>query len=97
MTTALGIYLAGVLVMSVATFAAYGIDKRRAGQGGRRIAEQTLQTLALMGGWPGALLAQQQFRHKTQKVAFQVVFWLMVLLHVGIVSAVGYVVFRANL
>ncbi|WP_147463771.1 DUF1294 domain-containing protein, partial [Pseudomonas amygdali] len=34
-----------------------------------------------LGGWPGALLAQQVFRHKTRKVSFQIVFWLIVLAH----------------
>jgi uncharacterized membrane protein YsdA (DUF1294 family) len=33
-------------------------------------------------GWlAGALLAQQVFRHKTRKVSFQLVFWLIVMLH----------------
>ncbi len=32
----------------------------------------------LMGGWPGALIAQQAFRHKTRKVSLQVVFWAIV-------------------
>lgn len=35
----------------------------------------------LLGGWPGALIAQQKFRHKTRKVSFQVVFWAIVLVH----------------
>jgi len=35
----------------------------------------------LLGGWPGALLAQQRFRHKTRKLSYQAVFWLIVLLH----------------
>ena len=40
--------------------------------------------LALLGGWPGAFLAQRYFRHKTQKVSFQIVSWLIVALHVGL-------------
>ncbi|RYM12717.1 DUF1294 domain-containing protein [Pseudomonas aeruginosa] len=35
----------------------------------------------LLGGWPGALVAQQVFRHKTRKLSFQLVFWGIVLLH----------------
>ena len=35
----------------------------------------------LLGGWPGALIAQQVFRHKTRKASFQTVFWLIVLVH----------------
>ncbi|MGV8663884.1 DUF1294 domain-containing protein, partial [Pseudomonas aeruginosa] len=34
-----------------------------------------------LGGWPGALVAQQVFRHKTRKLSFQLVFWGIVLLH----------------
>jgi len=33
----------------------------------------------LLGGWPGALIAQGMFRHKSGKVAFLVPFWLSVI------------------
>jgi uncharacterized membrane protein YsdA (DUF1294 family) len=36
----------------------------------------------LLCGWPGGLLAQNQFRHKTIKSSFQSVFWLTVFLNV---------------
>jgi uncharacterized membrane protein YsdA (DUF1294 family) len=38
-----------------------------------------LHLLAVMGGWPGAFLAQRLFHHKTEKRAFQCVFLLTVL------------------
>ncbi len=85
------IYLCFVAVMSVVCFAAYGLDKRRAGNGGRRVQEHTLQILAFLGGWPGALLGQRQFRHKTKKLAFLIVFWLVVVLHIAIVGGAAYV------
>ena len=85
-------YLVVVVLMSLATFIAYGLDKKRAINGARRIPERTLHLLAFFGGWPGALIAQRQFRHKTQKVMFRLVFWLLLALHVGIVAAVGYAV-----
>jgi uncharacterized membrane protein YsdA (DUF1294 family) len=88
--TAIVIYLSLVVVMSCVTFVAYGLDKRRATNGGRRIAERTLHLLALLGGWPGAWLAQRQFRHKTQKASFVIMFWLVVGLHVAAVAAAGY-------
>jgi uncharacterized membrane protein YsdA (DUF1294 family) len=59
-------YLGIVLVMSLACFVAYGWDKRRAANGGRRVPESTLQLLAFFGGWPGALIGQRHFRHKTK-------------------------------
>ncbi len=76
----LGAYAA----MSAVTFAAYWADKRLAQRGGRRIPEKTLHGLALICGWPGALFAQRILRHKNRKVRFQIVFWLIVGLHVGL-------------
>lgn len=86
MNSAIVIYLGIVVVMSFVCFAAYGMDKRRAVNGGRRVPEQTLHILAFLGGWPGALLGQRQFRHKTKKMSFLIVFWLIVMLHVGIIG-----------
>ncbi len=83
-------YLMTVLALSFVTFTVYGFDKRRAVNGGRRVSEQTLQLLAFLGGWPGALLGQRQFRHKTQKASFLIVFWGLTVLHIAIVSAVVY-------
>src|SRR5690349_13411126 len=54
-------------VMSVIAFAAYALDKRAARRGSPRTSEQTLLTLGFLGGWPGAVVAQQVFRHKTRK------------------------------
>ncbi|WP_245951468.1 DUF1294 domain-containing protein [Paracidovorax anthurii] len=71
------------LGMSVWAFLAYGADKWAAGRGGWRISERTLHLLALAGGWPGALLAQQMLRHKSSKVAFRRVFWVTVALNVA--------------
>ena len=72
-----------VLVMSLVTFGTYWWDKRQAKLDGWRIPEKTLHMLAVFGGWPGAFLAQRYFRHKTQKVSFQIVFWLIVAFHLG--------------
>lgn len=68
----------GYLAMSGVLYVAYGIDKRAAQVGTFRTQESALHLLALMGGWPGALLAQRAFRHKTVKVSFQVPFWITV-------------------
>jgi uncharacterized membrane protein YsdA (DUF1294 family) len=68
-------------VASVLAFFLYWSDKRRARSDGWRTPENVLHAVELAGGWPGALLAQQVFRHKTRKVSFQVVFWFIVLLH----------------
>lgn len=76
------------VVLSVIAFTAYYFDKRAARHGRWRIEERTLHILALFGGWPGALLAQQRFRHKTRKQSFQLTFWITVVLNVALTLAV---------
>lgn len=73
-----GLYLAA----SVVTFIAYAADKSAAASGAWRTQESTLHLLALAGGWPGALLAQQFLRHKSVKQPFRQVFWATVALNV---------------
>lgn len=73
--------LAAYGIVSVLAFLLYWSDKRKARADHWRTPENVLHALEFAGGWPGALLAQQVFRHKTRKVSFQLVFWLIVLLH----------------
>jgi len=70
-------------LMSAVTFIAYGLDKRRALRGQRRVRERTLHLLELAGGWPGGLLGQIAFRHKRRKVSYMLVFVGIVLLHIA--------------
>ncbi|WP_374341430.1 DUF1294 domain-containing protein [Azonexus sp.] len=62
------------LVASAICFALYAIDKSAAVAGRRRTPERTLHFWALVGGWPGALLAQHALRHKSVKAGFRAVF-----------------------
>lgn len=73
------LYLAAV---NAATFFAYAYDKRAARRRKGRIRESTLHGLALIGGSPAALVAQQLFRHKNAKRSFQLVYWAIVVLQV---------------
>jgi uncharacterized membrane protein YsdA (DUF1294 family) len=59
------------------------LDKKRARQqqGARRTPEIMLHFLELMGGWPGAFVAQRRLRHKCVKRKYQIVFWLIVAIH----------------
>ncbi|KKO47541.1 hypothetical protein VT06_16535, partial [Arsukibacterium sp. MJ3] len=66
--------LASYAGLSLLTFVVYAQDKQKAQQAGQRTPEKTLQLLALFGGWPGALLAQQYLRHKSNKKPFLWVF-----------------------
>lgn len=67
--------------MSAASFAAYGVDKRRAVRSQRRLSESRLHALEFLGGWPGAFVAQGYFRHKTLKTSYLLPFWFIVVLH----------------
>jgi uncharacterized membrane protein YsdA (DUF1294 family)/cold shock CspA family protein len=69
--------------VSIAAFVAYGLDKGAALSGRWRTPENTLHMLSVVGGWPGALLAQQILRHKTSKQSFIAVFWFTVGLNVA--------------
>ena len=69
--------------LSLVTFITYWLDKRKAQAGRWRTPESTLQFMALLGGWPGALLAQSYLRHKSQKRAFLAVFYLAMLVNIS--------------
>ncbi|MBV2133020.1 DUF1294 domain-containing protein [Pseudomonas sp. MAP12] len=73
--------LCGYALFSLVSFLQYWADKNNAEKGRWRTPENTLHAVELLGGWPGALLAQQVFRHKTRKVSYQAVFWGIVGLH----------------
>ncbi len=70
--------------LSMAVFIVYGMDKWAARRGKARVAELSLHLIALLGGWPGALLGQQIFRHKTAKPGFQRLSWAMVALNISL-------------
>ena len=70
--------------MSIVTYFMYSIDKSKAINDEYRIPELTLYFLSLIGGWMGAMLAQQRFRHKTKKSSFQMIFWITVLLNISV-------------
>lgn len=72
--------------VSVITFAFYANDKSKAKQGVWRTPESTLHLLALVGGWPGAAIAQQTLRHKSQKKEFRFMFWLTVIANLGVLA-----------
>ena len=74
-------------LLSLLAFAAYGLDKSAARRGGQRVSEQTLLTLGILGGWPGALVAQQAFRHKTRKRSLRRAFWRTVVLNMLLLAA----------
>ena len=77
------------LGVSAITFGSYAIDKSAARLKQRRVAETSLILLGMLGGWPGAILAQQLLRHKTAKPSFRAVFWVSVLINVFVFVAIN--------
>lgn len=59
-----------LIVLNLATFAAFGIDKVRAKGQRRRLQESSLLWFAALGGTPGAYAGRAVFRHKTRKQPF---------------------------
>lgn len=62
---------AWLILINIAAFAAYGIDKRRARKHEWRIPEATLIGLAVVGGSIGAYAGMRLFHHKTLHVKFR--------------------------
>ena len=77
-----------LLLINIATFLAFAIDKRKAVKRKWRVPEKTLLGLPLIGGSAGGLIAMYLFRHKIRKPAFAyglpvmllvqvIVFWMV--------------------
>jgi uncharacterized membrane protein YsdA (DUF1294 family)/cold shock CspA family protein len=79
-TTVLAVYA----IVSGIAFIAYGLDKSAANAGRQCTPGTTLHFLGLIGGWPGALLAQRVFRHKSRKLAFQGTFRITVVVNLAV-------------
>lgn len=73
--------LGAYCLVSLLSFFMYRSDKRNAQESAQRTPENLLHLTELLGGWPGALIAQQWFRHKTRKASYQTVFWLIIAAH----------------
>lgn len=67
------------LGISAVSYGVYAVDKRRARAQEWRVSEGAMHLTELLGGWPGAFVAQRRLRHKCAKGGFQFTFWLIVL------------------
>lgn len=70
--------LAYLAAINLIAFTAMAADKQWAIDHKPRIPERVLLTLALAGGGPGAVAAQQWLRHKTKKQPFRTLLWVIV-------------------
>lgn len=59
-----------LVLVNIAAFGMYGMDKRKAIRKQWRIPEAQLLAVAVIGGSAGALLGMQFFHHKTRKWKF---------------------------
>ncbi|ARO23866.1 DUF1294 domain-containing protein [Rhizobium sp. S9] len=78
------------LALNLIVFSVYFLDKQAARQGGWRISERTLLTLALIGGSLGAVAAQQLLRHKTRKEPFRSMLAAILVLHGALAAALAF-------
>ncbi len=83
------LFLIYLVLINLAAFMAFGIDKSRARNHAWRIPEKTLFLLAAVGGSIGALLGMFFFRHKTRHLSFRI--GLPVILLVQIAAAATYI------
>jgi uncharacterized membrane protein YsdA (DUF1294 family)/cold shock CspA family protein len=70
-------------IMSVIAFLMYAKDKNAAEWGKWRTPESTLHILSILGGWPGAKIAQSILRHKSKKLSFRIIYWVTVAANCG--------------
>ncbi|MEO3990772.1 DUF1294 domain-containing protein [Pseudocitrobacter cyperus] len=83
-------FLGWFLLVNIVTFLIYGADKLAARRSWQRVPERTLLVFGLVGGWPGGLVAQHLFRHKTQKQPFRKWFLASVVVNVMVLVGGGY-------
>jgi len=74
------------LIINFAVFTIAGYDKYSAIKNKRRIPENTLFSMALLGGSIGLLLAMLLFRHKTGKTSFIIKFGIIFLIQIILLS-----------
>jgi uncharacterized membrane protein YsdA (DUF1294 family) len=79
---------------STAAVIAYRRDKSAAERNAWRTSETMLHFIAVIGGWPGALVAREVFRHKSRKQSFGLVLWTTVALNCGALIWLTWMVYQ---
>lgn len=70
--------------MSAVLWCIYGFDKRAEKRKKPRTGASALLSLALLGGWPGALLGQYHFNPPHRSLLYQIVLFFIVLSHIAL-------------
>ncbi len=68
----LGFVFIYLIVINIATFITFAVDKHKAKRDKWRVSENTLVTLMFIGGALGADLAMEKVHHKTNKFKFKI-------------------------
>lgn len=86
-------YASYLVLLSLVTFIAYGVDKKKAIKGKYRTKEKTLLSLSFLGGAFGGYPAMLIFRHKTkgEHWYFTVVNWLGLAVHIALMIMIVFV------
>ncbi len=77
-----------LIIINIAAWIMYGLDKWEAKSGAWRIPERTLLLTALAGGSVGALAGMLLFHHKTRKPKFMIGVPVMFAAHCVIVGVI---------
>lgn len=73
-----------LVIINLASFITFFVDKRKAVKNKWRIKESSLHLLSLAGGVYGSIAAMLFFRHKNKKLKFCVITALALILHLAI-------------
>lgn len=81
-------------ILNILTMLIYVWDKVCSKWRLSRISENNLLLFGVLGGWPGAIFAQQLSRHKTRKLSFQIKFVVTILVNICVVNILWMDFFR---
>lgn len=73
------------IIVNVITMKVYSDDKKASIRGHERTPEACFIFCNILGGWIGAIFAQQWFRHKTRKLSFQLSVIMSIMINMYIV------------
>ena len=82
-----------LVLMNLATFIVWGMDKHKAKKRKWRIPESTLLLMAFLGGAPGALIGMKTFHHKTYVRKFKILVPVFLILQIAALLYFFYISF----
>ena len=80
--------LYALFIWNATVFLLYGLDKRKAQKGKRRVSERTLLLTAFLIGGVGAISGMWFFKHKTKHRKFMILLPIFVILNIVVVFAI---------